>query len=67
MAQGIVAVFKDHEGYGFIRPDGGAGDIFVHSRDVTNRDKLTQGESVSFEVITDAKRGKPRADRVRVI
>lgn len=67
MAQGIVVRFKDDQGYGFIRPDGEGSDVFVHARDITNRDKLAQGERVSFEVIIDAKRGKPRADKVRVL
>jgi cold shock protein len=67
MAQGVVIGFKDHHGYGFIRPDDGGGDVFVHARNITNADKLNQGQRVSFEVVTDDRRGKPRADRVRVI
>jgi CspA family cold shock protein len=68
MAQGIVTGFKDDRGFGFIRPDGGGtGDIFVHARDIANAGKLSQGQRVSFEIVTDEKRGKLRADRVRVI
>jgi CspA family cold shock protein len=67
MAQGVVVGFKDDRGFGFIRPDDGGGDIFVHARDIANADKLNQGQRVSFEIVTDEKRGKPRADRVRVI
>ena len=55
------------QGFGFIRPDDGGGDVFVHARDIANADKLNQGQRVSFETVTDEKRGKLRADRVRVI
>ena len=67
MAQGVVVGFKDDRGFGFIRPDGGGGDVFVHARDIANADKLNQGQRVSFEIIMDDKRGKQRADRVRVL
>ena len=67
MAHGVVVGFKDDRGFGFIRPDDGGGDVFVHARDIANADKLNQGQRVSFEIIMDDKRGKPRADRVRVI
>ena len=62
-------------GFGFARPDhvdngsahGGA-DIFVHARDIANADKLSQGQRVSFEIITDEnRRGKLRCIHVRVI
>jgi cold shock protein len=68
MASGVVVGFKDDRGYGWIRPDdGGGGDIFVHARNIVNADKLNQGQRVSFDVVTDDRRGKPRADKVRVI
>jgi CspA family cold shock protein len=67
MAQGVVVGFKDDRGFGFIRPDGGGGDVFVHVRDIANADKLNQGQRVSFEIVTDDRRGKPRADKVRVL
>jgi CspA family cold shock protein len=67
MAHGVVVGFKDDRGFGFIRPDEGGGDVFVHARDIANADKLNQGQRVSFEIVMDDRRGKPRADRVRVI
>jgi CspA family cold shock protein len=67
MAQGVVVGFKDDRGFGFIRPDDGGGDVFVHARDIANADKLNQGQRVSFEIVTDDRRGKPRADKVRVL
>jgi cold shock CspA family protein len=57
MASGIVVGFHDDRGFGFIRPDGGAGDVFVHARNIANADKLNQGQRVSFEVVTDDRRG----------
>ena len=67
MASGIVVGFNDDRGFGFIRPDGGGADIFVHAHDITNADKLNHGQRVSFEILMDEKRGKSRADKVRVI
>ncbi len=67
MSTGVVTNFIEDRGFGFIRPDDGGGDVFVHARHIANADKLNQGQRVSFDVVTDAVRGKPRADRVRVI
>jgi CspA family cold shock protein len=67
MAQGVAVGFKDDRGFGFIRPNDGGGDVFVHARDIANADKLNQGQRVSFEIVTDDRRNKPRADRAGVI
>jgi CspA family cold shock protein len=67
MSTGVCVGYREEQGYGFIRPDGGGGDVFVHARDIANADKLNQGQRVSFEVTTDARRNKPRAERVRVL
>jgi CspA family cold shock protein len=67
MPTGIVANYKDEAGYGFIRPDDGGANIFVHARHIANADGLKKDQRVSFEVVTDDRRNKPRADRVRVI
>jgi cold shock protein len=67
MPTGTVANFKDESGYGFIRPDDGGANVFVNARHVMNADALRKDQRVSFEVVTDDRRNKPRADRVRVI
>ena len=67
MASGVCVGWKDGRGFGFVRPDHGGADIFVHACDIANADVLTQGQRVLFEVVTDDRSGKPRADRVRVI
>jgi CspA family cold shock protein len=58
MPSGTVAHFNEERGFGFIRPDDGGGDIFVHARNIANADRLTQGQRVSFEVVDDV---PPRA------
>jgi cold shock protein len=67
MSTGRIAHYDESRGFGFIKPDDGGSDVFVHARNITNADKLNQGQRVSFEVVTDDRRGKPRADKVRVI
>jgi CspA family cold shock protein len=67
MSTGTVTTFLEDRGFGFIRPVDGGADVFVHVRDISNRDTLRIGERVEFEVVTDERRGKPRADKVRVI
>ena len=67
MPTGTVANFKDESGYGFIRPDDGGANIFVHARHIANADGLKKDQRVSFEVVTDDRRNKPRADKVRVL
>ena len=62
---GIVEFFKDDKGYGFIRPDGGGKDVFVH-HSVIQMDgfkSLKRGDRVEFEIQEDPK--GPRAADVR--
>lgn len=66
MPIGKVKWFNDSKGYGFIEYDGGP-DVFVHFSSVVGEGyrTLTEGATVEFEVVSDAK--GPRADRVSVI
>lgn len=60
---GTVKFFNADKGYGFIRPDDGTRDVFVHVSAVTSSGlgTLNEGQRVSFE-IEDDKRGKgPKA------
>ena len=64
---GVVEFFKDDKGYGFIRPDGGGKDVFVH-HSVIQMDgfkSLKRGDRVEFEITDDPK--GPRASDVRRI
>lgn len=67
MPTGKVAFYVEGRGFGFIAPDDGGADVFVHANHITNADALKKDQRVSFEIVNDERRGKPRADRVRVI
>jgi CspA family cold shock protein len=67
MSIGTVSYYDDGRGFGFIIPDDGGADVFVHANYLVNADFLRKDQRVSFEVVNDDRRGKPRADKVRVI
>jgi CspA family cold shock protein len=67
MPNGRVSFYIEGRGFGFIIPDDGGADVFVHANHLLNADVLTKDQRVSFEIVNDDRRGKPRADRVRVI
>jgi CspA family cold shock protein len=54
-------------GFGFIIPDDGGADVFVHANYLVNADLLKRDQRVSFEVVNDDRRCKVRADKVRVL
>lgn len=64
MASGTVAKFFDDKGYGFITPDGGGKDIFVHHADIKmdGFKSLRPGQRVTFDVSQQAK--GPKASNV---
>jgi cold shock CspA family protein len=45
----------------------GGADVFVHANHLVNADFLQKNQRVSFEVVNDERRGKPRADQVRIV
>jgi cold shock protein len=63
MPVGTVKFFNDQKGYGFIQPDDGSKDVFVHVSAVERSGMrgLIEGQKVSFEVETDRRSGKPSA------
>ena len=57
---GVVEFFKDDKGYGFIRPDDGGKDVFVHATALERAGLrgLNEGQKVSFDTQEDRRTGK---------
>lgn len=68
MSRGTVKFFNAAKGFGFIAPDDGRADIFVHISAVHNSglDELHEGDEVSFEVEQDRRSGKSSAIDLQV-
>ena len=62
MATGTVKWFNGQKGFGFIAPDDGGSDVFVHISAVERAglSGLAEGQKISYEVKVDAKRGQCR-------
>jgi cold shock protein len=67
VATGIVKWFSATKGYGFIKPDDGEADVFVHIRSVEKAGytSLAEGARISFERKTGSS-GKVSADNLRI-
>lgn len=68
MATGVLKMFDPDRGFGFIKPDEGGNDVFVHIS-VAERSgiRLLQGMRLGFDVGQDKKTGKPRAENLRLL
>jgi CspA family cold shock protein len=64
-----VKWFNSQKGFGFIAPDSGGPDVFVHVSAVERAGlrSLNDGQKVSFEVVTDRKNGKSSADQLKTL
>jgi len=69
MSTGTVKWFNGQKGFGFIQPDEGGKDVFVHISAVerAGMSNLNEGQKVSYEVIADRKTGKSAADNLRAV
>ena len=68
MATGTVKWFNDQKGYGFIQPDQGGKDVFVHISAVERwgLSGLAEGMKVSYEVQADRRTGKESATNLKI-
>ena len=69
MATGTVKWFNATKGYGFIQPEDGGADVFVHISAVERAGigNLHDGQKVSFEAVRDPRRGKVSAENLRAL
>ena len=67
MATGTVKWFNTQKGYGFIQPDDGGNDVFVHISAVERAGlmSLNEGQKVSYELVRDPKSGKDAAENLQ--
>ena len=67
MNTGTVKFFNMTKGFGFIQPDNGSTDVFVHISAVqrAGMQSLVEGQKVSFEVVRDNRSGKSAAENIR--
>ena len=69
MPNGTVKWFNPAKGFGFIQPDNGGADVFVHISAVERAglSTLNEGQKVSFEEERDPKRGKTSAVNIKAL
>jgi CspA family cold shock protein len=67
MATGTVKWFNSQKGFGFIARDGGGPDAFVHITAVEKAGLrgLNEDDKVSYDLVTDTRRGKTSADNLK--
>jgi len=67
MQTGTVKWFNSQKGFGFIQPDEGGNDVFVHISAVERAGMrtLNEGQKISFDVVADRRSGKSSADNLR--
>jgi cold shock protein len=69
MPTGTVKWFNGQKGFGFIQPDDGGKDVFVHISAVerAGMSNLNEGQKISYEVVSDRRTGKSSADMLRAV
>jgi cold shock protein len=67
MQTGTVKWFNSQKGFGFIQPEDGGNDVFVHISAVERAGlgTLSEGQRVSFDLVADRRSGKSSADNLR--
>jgi CspA family cold shock protein len=67
MPTGVVKFYNSSKGFGFVQPDEGGPDVFVHvsALEAAGIHSLNEGQKLSFEVVAD--RGKTKAANLQVL
>ena len=66
MSKGTVKWFNGQKGFGFIEPEDGGNDVFVHISAVerAGMSGLAEGQKINYEVVADRRTGKSSADNL---
>jgi cold shock protein len=69
LAKGTVKWFNSTKGFGFIQPDNGGADVFVHISAVERAGlgSLNDGQKISYELVQDKRSGKMSADQLSAL
>jgi cold shock protein len=69
VSTGSVKWFNSQKGFGFIQPDDGGKDVFVHISAVerAGMQNLNEGQKISYDVVADQRTGKSSADNLRAV
>lgn len=69
MSLGTVKFFDTNRGFGFIQPEDGSKDVFVHISAVerSGLDTIAEGQKLSFEVEKDSRSGKSSAQNLQAV
>jgi cold shock protein len=69
MSLGTVKWFNGQKGFGFIQPDDGSKDVFVHVSAVerAGMHSLNEGQKIAYDIVSDRRSGKSSADNLRAI
>lgn len=69
MATGKVKWFSAQKGFGFIEPDAGGKDAFVHIRALERAglNNLNEGQRVEYELVPDRRSGKSSAENIKLV
>ena len=69
MATGTVKFFNTAKGFGFIQPEDGSNDVFVHATAVERAGLpgISEGDKLSFDVVQDKRSGKSAADNLQAV
>ena len=69
MSTGTVKWFNSQKGFGFIQPEDGGKDVFVHisALERAGMQGLQEGQKISYELVEDRRSGKVSADRLQAV